>query len=72
MPTVETDPQRLLTVAEVALRLRQSPWTVYRRVAAGELEVLRIGIGSRRLLRFQPEAVEKLLRPVGPDEELAE
>lgn len=43
----------LLTIGEVATRLRLSKTTVRRLVASKELEAVRIG----RALRFAPEAV---------------
>ena len=55
-------PSRLLTVGEVARLLRQSPASVYRRVSDGQLEARRVG--ETGPLRFEPEAVERLLRPV--------
>jgi excisionase family DNA binding protein len=69
MTTAQEDSQRLLNVAEVAERLRVSPWTIYRHVAAGELDAFRIGTSNRGPLRFEPEAVQRLLRPVGADPE---
>ena len=55
-------PKRLLTVAEVARVLRCSATSVYRRVWDGQLEARRVG--ETGPLRFEPEAVERLLRPV--------
>ena len=55
-------PSKLLTVPEVARVLRCSPASVYRRVSDGQLEARRIGESGP--LRFEPEAVERLLRPV--------
>jgi excisionase family DNA binding protein len=43
----------LLTVGEVATRLRVSPVTVRRLIKSGDLEAVRIG----RLVRVAPEAV---------------
>jgi excisionase family DNA binding protein len=63
MPSTQAEPQTLLTVAEVAERLRVSPWSVYRRVASGELRALRIGTSARGPLRFEPSALRALLRP---------
>jgi len=59
--TIQTETQRLLTVAEVAAQLRVSPWTIYRRAADGSLPALRVGAGGP--LRFTADAVETLLRP---------
>ena len=55
-------PSKLLTVPEVARVLWCSPASVYRRVSDGQLEARRIGESGP--LRFEPEAVERLLRPV--------
>ena len=55
-------PSTLLTVPEVARALRCSPASVYRRVSDGQLEARRVG--ETGPLRFEPEAVERLLRPV--------
>ena len=61
MTTTQDKTQRLLTVAEVAERLRVSPWTIYRRAAEGSLPSLRVGQAGP--LRFTADAVETLLRP---------
>ena len=47
---------RLLTPDEVASRLSVSKRTVYRLAATGQIPVVRM---SRKLLRFDPEKVEK-------------
>jgi excisionase family DNA binding protein len=54
--------QRLLTTAQVAERLAVSARTVQRLVAAGLLPALRLGV---RLLRFDPEAVERWIAAAG-------
>ena len=51
----------LLTVTEVARLLRQSRSSVYRHTRTGTLPALRVG--ETGPLRFEPEAVERLLRP---------
>jgi excisionase family DNA binding protein len=56
-------PGELLTIAEVAHALRVSPQTVRRRCEDGQLEFLRIGSGSRPLVRIPESAVRSLLRP---------
>jgi excisionase family DNA binding protein len=43
---------RLLTVGEVALRLRQSPRSVRDKIAAGDLPALKIGRGPRAPIRI--------------------
>ena len=59
----------LLTVAEVARDLRVSRHSVYRRVHDGTLPALRIGRSGP--LRFEPAAVQRVLKPAGPTEETA-
>jgi len=51
----------LLTVGEVAARLRVSRPTVYRRIAAGEIPVLRLGSGPRAPLRVDGAELETWL-----------
>ena len=53
----------LLTVTEVARLLRQSRSSIYRHTRTGTLPALRVGATGP--LRFEPETVERLLRPVG-------
>lgn len=55
--------QTLLTVDQVAARLQLSKWSVYRRVADGQLAALTIGVGPRAPIRIRSEAVERLLQP---------
>jgi len=62
---VRDETQRLLTVREVAHRLAVSPYTVYRRVAAGELRGVRVGNGPSALIRVRPDDLEEFLRPTG-------
>lgn len=54
---------QLLTVSEVADRLRLSERTIRRRVALGHLDALRLGPGSAAPLRFDEEALERFVRP---------
>lgn len=54
--TVES-PSPLLTVAEVAERLRLGRSTIYRLVADGDLEAVQIG----RAVRFEPAAVNAFI-----------
>jgi excisionase family DNA binding protein len=53
----------LLTVDEVALRLKLSPATVRRRIADGELPELRVGHAQGRSIRISSHALESLLVP---------
>jgi len=55
------EPGDLLTVAEVAKRLRVVPATVYRKVERGELDALRIGRGPRPHLRIPSESLRALV-----------
>lgn len=50
---------RLLTVPEVARRLRLSEETVYRRVRTGELPVVKVGLGPKAPLRIPAIALER-------------
>lgn len=52
---------RLLTVDEVARRLRQSRVTIRRKVAAGELEAVRLG--DHGPLRIPEDALTAHMRP---------
>lgn len=52
------DPPDLLTVAEVAARLRMSPKWVY--AHQRRLGVIKLGDGPKARLRFDPRAVEEL------------
>jgi excisionase family DNA binding protein len=45
-------PPKLLTVDQVADRLQVSKWSVYRRVAAGELPAVKLGDGPRAPIRI--------------------
>jgi len=52
--------QPLITVTDVAARLKVSPSLVYQMVESGKLVVYRIGNG-RGAIRFRPEDVEAYL-----------
>ena len=59
------DPPDLLTVAEVADRLKMSPKWVY--AHQRHLGVIKLGDGPKARLRFDPRAVEELRQPdAGP------
>jgi hypothetical protein len=65
-----TDPPDLLTVAEVAERLKMSPKWVY--AHQRRLGVIKLGDGPKARLRFDPRAVEELRQPdAGPDQTAA-
>jgi excisionase family DNA binding protein len=59
-----TERKPLLTVTEVAARLNLSRWSVYRRVADGQLPAVRIG-GA---LRFDEQELENWIFDDGGDE----
>jgi hypothetical protein len=64
------DPPDLLTVAEVAERLKMSPKWVY--AHQRRLGVIKLGDGPKARLRFDPRAVEELRQPdAGPDQTAA-
>jgi excisionase family DNA binding protein len=57
----------LLTVHEVAERLRCSPDTVRRRIAAEELKAVRTGHGPRTPLRVRADELRTFI--YGPEDE---
>jgi len=65
-PPIGTEPavsqHALLTIPEVAARVRVSTRTVSRWIASGELVCIRIG----RVVRVPAEAVDALMRPGKP------
>ena len=59
----ETQSRDLLTVAEVAARLRVRPSTIYAAVAKYQLPHVRLWQGSKRaLIRFQKADIEQFLQ----------
>jgi excisionase family DNA binding protein len=55
---------RLLTVGEVALKLRQSERTVRDKIACGDLPALRVGSGPRAPIRVPADELDAwLYRP---------
>lgn len=65
MPSTLDTPQRdakLLTVREVAERLRVSRWTVYRKVESGEIPAVRLGEGKQSPVRIDPAELDEWLR----------
>jgi excisionase family DNA binding protein len=52
---------QLLTVGEVAFRLRQSERTVRDKIAAGDLPALKIGSGPRAPIRVDSAELERWL-----------
>jgi excisionase family DNA binding protein len=53
--------EKLLEVKEVAAILRQSPAAIYRKVASGELDAVRLGRGTSAL-RIPESRLEAFLR----------
>jgi excisionase family DNA binding protein len=64
MASTLEEPQaaRLLTVAEVAERLRLSVWSVYRMVEREELPAIRLGSGRMAPVRVDEQELEAWLR----------
>ena len=65
---------RLLTVGEVALKLRQSPRSVRDKIAAGEIPAVKIGSGPRAPIRVDAAELERWLFSAGsppPEDEAA-
>ena len=56
---MKTEGEVLLSVAEVAERLRVSPQTVYRRIADGVIPALRLGPGPNDTLRVDRAELER-------------
>ena len=57
----------LLTPPEVCAALRISRATLYRMVARGDIEVVRLGRGSGATLRIPVSALEELLAGTEPE-----
>ena len=60
-PQTEPDPPDLLTVAEVAERLKMTPKWVYTHQRS--LGVIKLGDGPKARLRFDPRIVDAQLKP---------
>ena len=60
----------LLTIEAAAQRLSVSKSLIKKWVVAGEIEVIRLGTGKRRLIRIRPETLEEFVarREVAPVE----
>jgi excisionase family DNA binding protein len=63
MASTLQEPQatRLLTVAEVAARLRLSVWSVYRMVEREALPAIRLGTGRMSPIRIDESELERWL-----------
>jgi len=66
--TTHVPARPLLTVPEVADRLRVSVKTVRRRIESGELPAVRIGTGIRAPVRVDGDALDALLHPAARTE----
>ena len=53
--------ERLLTPKELALAWRQSPGTIRRKIAAGEIPAVRLGTGPRPPIRIPVDELERWL-----------
>jgi excisionase family DNA binding protein len=53
--------QQLLTVAEVAARLRQSRWSVYRKIERGELSAVRVSDSPNGPLRVPADELDAFI-----------
>jgi excisionase family DNA binding protein len=61
MPNTHDPPQNLLTVNQVAARLQLSKWSVYRRVADGQIPALKLGSDVRSPLRVPEDELASWL-----------
>ena len=59
------EPQTLLKVGEVARELRVSPFTVYRRIEAGDLSAIRLGENGP--LRIPRSSLDEFLIPAAAE-----
>ena len=60
------EPEKLLTVADTARRLRQSEVTVRRKIASGDLAAVRIGSGPRAPIRVEAAELEAFIHERKP------
>jgi excisionase family DNA binding protein len=60
------EPEKLLTVAETARRLRQSEVTVRRKIASGDLAAVRIGSGPRAPISVEAAELEAFIHERKP------
>jgi excisionase family DNA binding protein len=59
--TLQESQARLLTVAEVAERLRLSVWSVYRMVESERLPAIKLGPGKMAPIRIRESELEQSL-----------
>jgi excisionase family DNA binding protein len=52
---------KLLTIGEVALRLRQAETTVRRKISQGDIPAVKIGVGSHAPIRVSAAELERWL-----------
>ncbi len=67
MQSTDETPQ-LLTVAELAQRLRISRPTAYRLIGSGRLRAYRAGIGGTGAIRVDVRELERLIDPTTAEE----
>jgi excisionase family DNA binding protein len=53
--------QKLLTVDEVAAQIRQSRWSVYRKIARGELSAVRVSDSPNGPLRVPADELHRFI-----------
>jgi excisionase family DNA binding protein len=63
--SVQTLPDRLLSVSEVGLILGVNPRSVGRWIRAGDLPAVRLGSGPGARLRIHPDDLSTFTEPVG-------
>ena len=61
MPTETQDFARLLTVDEVAAQLRQSRWSIYRKISRGELSAVRVSDSPNGPLRVPADELRRFI-----------
>lgn len=69
MTTAQHEPQQLLTVNEVAERLRLSRYTIYRLISAGTIPAVRVGQGRFAPLRVDAAELHEFIYGPGHEED---
>jgi excisionase family DNA binding protein len=72
MQTVPTESTKLLSVKEVALRLRISEWSVYQKIHHEGLPAVRLGRGNRQPIRIDERELDRWLYEIETEDDLAE
>ncbi len=68
MQAADETPQQLLTVAELAKRLRISRPTAYRLIGSGRLRAYRVGPSDTGALRVDVRELDRLIDPTTAEE----